>query len=188
VARVISGTAHAAVLGLLATPFVGFWAGCTSPLGGNVTGYQALVGFTLPHYDLAEFSAAGIQLGPLPSFGPNPWIGLLIIVAVIGVAAAVLGGPRATAARIASAAIGIFAAWAAIGIAYPSTFDVDGVTVTTNSDPGGQQAVFTVLAIALVADCISLLVWWSKKQPKPGTPEAVVPAEGQPVPDPVSSA
>ena len=174
VARAISGTAHAAVLALLATPFVGFWAGCSSSLGGDVTGYQALAGFTLPHDDAQMLSDLGLQASALPSFGPNLWIGLLIVMSVAGVAAAVIGGPRATAARLASAAVGIFAAWAAIAIAYPSTFEIAGVTVTTESDPGGQQAVYAVLAVAFWADGLSLLRWWAAR------PACVPPAANGP--------
>lgn len=164
VARVISGIAHAAVIGLLTLGFVGFTANCGSPLGGDVTGYQALGGFTLPYDDAQSLALSGIPVASIPSFGPNLWIALLILAAVIGMGAAVVGGPRAAAIRIATAAVGIFAAWAAIAVVYPATFDVDGTRVTTNSDPGGQQLIFAVLVTALVADCLRLLVRWSRQQ------------------------
>ena len=159
IARTISGLAHASVPVLLMLPFfIRFSADCgpalfSTPsdyeLCADVSGYQALVGFTLPAAVPDPVALPGAPVVALPAVGPNGWVALLLVVALAGAVAGGLGGGRAALARIATAAIGIIVASAAA--TYPGTVASHGVTVYEGSD-FGTLLIQAVLAMAILID------------------------------------
>ena len=147
VARVISGILHASVLGLLALPFITFQASCGP--SQDVTGYKALVGFTLTPATVEITTTRG-----LPVYGPNVAIGLLLVIVVAGVGAAYFGRPRGALVGLGTALVGMIAVVAAVG-EYP-TFNYQGYPVYS-SWSGGAVLILAVMVLALVTNAVSIL-------------------------------
>lgn len=164
VARVTKALLHGSVFWLLALPLVSL-ASCGANV--NVTGYQALTGFAVP--------AAAFKLSPadVPPYARDLWVIGLLVLALIGIACAVVGGFRGSIAGLAVSVAGLIVLQPAIGFFSPQ----NSAEYWTAEAGGGAGGIFVVYVGTGTIDLlvISARSWWearsTRKPPNPNRAE-----------------
>ncbi len=109
VVRAVSSVAQLAVIFLLGLPFIAFSStSCSASIPRfKQSGYQALIGFDLPT-KVSGFSPPAGTSESVIHIQPDPWLALLILVAIVGGTAGIpLKGLRGSIAGMATAVLGV---------------------------------------------------------------------------------
>jgi hypothetical protein len=160
--RAVKASGHTSIFLFLALPLVTLNT-CAGPVE-KFSGYEALAGVTIPAADF------GISPADIPNYGRDWWVVGLMVLAVVGIGAAVRGGLPGALVGVGVDVAGLIVLQAAIG--YFNLPPTESQYWGTEYGSGGN-AIGLVFFGALVTD----LVWvsarsWSEYRSKRTAPES----------------
>jgi len=144
VVRVLKGVGHASIFLFLALPLVTLNT-CAGPIA-EFSGYQALTGVTVPA------AAFGLSPTDIPDYGHDWWVAGLMVLALVGIGAALRGGLPGALIGVGVGVAGLISLQPAISFFNPPP---GGMRYWSSESGSGGNGIGIVFFGVLIVD----LVW-----------------------------